>query len=380
MNSSSTRDLRASVALAAAATMLTLVVIALTGEWLVRHRERTRTSVPGTMSKLFYQHSRLRHVPQRGTDYYGWVSIGRQGFRGSRDVAEATPDSVLRILAVGGSTTFDSNTSGDSSAWPARLEQILDSVAAPQRFEVLNAGVSGYRVFDDLIRFEYELYRYQPDLIILYQGHNDLFSELARAGRSTEMSFVPRPGEIPTVYPWERWLEQHSLLYHKLRSKFAAVRFRSRGEGRLAQTAPRDFDHAVERGAREFGRQVAWYLAIAQSTGARVIVPQVVYAADSSTEAAVRDMERRWRGAIPFAPVSEVMAGYARFDSTLRTMTATAGAIYVSAADSALWRLDGYAMGDPIHFNDRGSWRLAHHLSRTILDLVQSRADSVLAQ
>ena len=69
------------------------------------------------------------HGLVRGMDYYGWVHISRQGFRGAREVPQIPADSVIRIIAVGGSTTFDGNVSSDSNAWPAQLEEGLQRSA-----------------------------------------------------------------------------------------------------------------------------------------------------------------------------------------------------------------------------------------------------------
>jgi lysophospholipase L1-like esterase len=361
------RSWRGPLLLAASATTLSFIVLAGLGEWAVRYRERTRSSVPGTMSQLFYRHTRLMHGLVRGTDYFGWVRVGRQGFRGARDVSESHPDSVFRIIAVGGSTTFDANTSGDSSAWPARLEQILNSVDAPQHFEVLNAGVPGFQVFDDLVRLELELHRYKPNLIILYQGHNDLFNTLSNAGAPKAVSFDPRPGETPAVYPWQLWLERNSLLYHKLRSKWEAIQYRASGEAEGARAKPADYNAGIDRGSEGFGRNVRLFLAVAQSLGIRVVVPQVVYAKSDVGAGADSVVVALWRRALPFAPPAVVWTGYARYDSVARVATtAHTGTIYVPASDPALWLLDGYAEGDPIHFNNSGSWRLARHLANAI--------------
>lgn len=369
---STSRGLRGLLLLATSATLLTLVALAVVGEWAVRRRERTRTSVPGTMSKLFYQHTRLMHAMERGSEYYGWASIGPEGFRGSRSVVVSRPDSVFRIIAAGGSTTFDGNTSGDSSAWPARLEQILDSLGAPVDFEVLNAGVPGFQVFDDLVRFELELHRFEPDLIILYQGHNDLFNTLARAGRAPA-EFERRPGELPTVLPWERWLERNSLLYHKLSSRLQAIQFRRSGTKQRTRATPHRFASVLEDGAGNFARNLRFYVAVAQAAGIDVIIPQVVYARPTGSPTSDSLVKERWGRAVPFAPYDVVRQGYARYDSVASAVAAGTGARYVPSIDSTLWKLDGYAYGDPIHFNDEGAWRLAGHLARTILPVVAEK-------
>jgi len=366
------RGWRIPLLLAGSSTLLTLVLAAGVGEWAMRYRERTRTTVPGTMSMLFYRHKRLMHGLVRGMDYYGWVHIGRQGFRGTRDVSVAPPPRVYRIIAAGGSTTFDANTSGDSSAWPARLEQALDSVAAPLRFEVLNAGVPGFHVFDDLVRLESELYRYKPDLIILYQGHNDLFNTLSQGTESASTSFDPRPDEVPSEYPWQVWLERHSLLYHKLSSKLEAISFRSSGQARGERATADSYRRILEQGAADYGRNVRTYLAVAQSLNIPVIVPQVSYAAKSSPGGgAAQDstIELLWSRATPFAPRSVVRAGYTLYDSAATTAASRLGAIHLPVSDSTLWTLDSYAEGDPIHFNNKGSRRFARELADVIRHL-----------
>src|SRR5688500_10159884 len=102
-------------------------------------------------------------------------------------------------MTVGGSTTVDGDVTKDEKAWPARLEFWLDSLESCRRFEVINAGVSGYRVIENVIRFQTELYRYRPDVIVLYGSeHNDLLSALVGAADTT-FRFEPRPGELPAV-------------------------------------------------------------------------------------------------------------------------------------------------------------------------------------
>ncbi len=376
--STGSRGWRTGVLLALCTIALSLVVVAAAGEWAVRHRERTRTSAPGTMSKIFYRHSRLMHALERGTDYYGWVSIGRQGFRGAREVSETPPDSVFRIIAVGGSTTFDGNTSGDSGAWPARLEQILDSISTTRRVEVLNAGVPGFQVFDDLIRLELELHRYRPDLIVLYQGHNDLFNTLSRAGRPSGEAFDSRPGEIPTVYPWSRWLERHSLLYHKLRSRWQAIRFRSTGEESGARATPADYARVLPGGVEAFARNVRLYVTVARTLGIDVVIPEVVRAATPAADGGTPEaVELLWRRAMPFATSSDVRKGYAMIDSATRHIAAELGALHVPASNPELWMVDGYADGDPIHFNDVGAWRFARNLALALRPRLDDRAHVV---
>jgi lysophospholipase L1-like esterase len=78
------------------------------------------------------------HLP----DFYGpsrSLTINRQGFRGTRNVAMTVPSSKLRIVCSGDSFTFGFGV-GDEDTWCARLE------ARAPRFESVNMGQGGYGV------------------------------------------------------------------------------------------------------------------------------------------------------------------------------------------------------------------------------------------
>ncbi len=188
------------VMVSAAITGLTLALALGAGEAVTRYRERHRTVVPGTMPTLFYRHARLRHGLVRDFSYYGWASVDSFGFRrtngGGRPGARRPT-----VLILGGSTTFDSQVSGDDRAWPARLETLLREGPSSFLGEVINGGVPGYRVVDILVRLETELADFQPDLLLLYESHNDLYAAL---GPRAALSFTQRPGRAVTLTPWTR--------------------------------------------------------------------------------------------------------------------------------------------------------------------------------
>jgi len=82
-------------------------------------------------------------------------------------------DPVLRVLALGDSFTFGVYVpNGD--AWPARLESLLRLHAQRSDIEVLNAGVSGYTISDELSYYRDKGARLDPDIVILGFFANDL--------------------------------------------------------------------------------------------------------------------------------------------------------------------------------------------------------------
>ena len=98
--------------------------------------------------------------------------INSQGLRGPEFVMNK-PNDVYRIIAVGGSTTFGSGVE-DSFSWPALLQKSLNDLETSKRIEVLNAGVSAATSLQNINHINQKLINFSPDLIILYEGTNDM--------------------------------------------------------------------------------------------------------------------------------------------------------------------------------------------------------------
>jgi lysophospholipase L1-like esterase len=359
------------VALAVCTTVITLGVLGAAGEVVVRYRERHRSTVPGSLSLLFYQHNRLRHALVRNYDYFGWVHIDGEGFRGA-EVTTEKPSDVLRIMVVGSSTTFDPQVTKDDAAWPARLQVWLTRLSPGRKFEVINGGVPGYRVADDLIRLELELYQYQPDLIVLYEGHNDLFGALQRSGGEegddAEGTSPSRPGEMPTMTPWEHWLTTHSLLYTKLKKRLIVINFSSRGKAVLRSRGTESLDPVINRGVENITRDMTSFLAVARGFGFRVAVPELVNVSGAGATVEADPITRdEWRHAVPFAPPEAVLAGYARYDAAVRSVAERNGAQWIATGSCGLTGRRWYAAEDPIHFNNVGADRFGECMARALV-------------
>jgi len=94
------------------------------------------------------------------------------GYRGP-EVEIPKPAGVFRIVALGGSTTYGISTPWQD-AYPAQLEAILRNEYGFSNVEVVNAGLSGYNSWDILANFEFRVSELEPDLIIFYEGINDV--------------------------------------------------------------------------------------------------------------------------------------------------------------------------------------------------------------
>jgi lysophospholipase L1-like esterase len=344
------------VRLAAAGVAILVVAFSLAaGEAYVRHHERSRSTVPGTMPLLYYRHARLRHALVRDYSYFGWVHMDTAGFRRTDDGHRGLDGRPL-VLVLGSSTTFDPAVSGDLQAWPARLEARLREKGTFQG-SILNAGVSGYTVVDDLVRLETVLGDFQPDVILLYEAHNDLFSTVAGSA-TTAAGDRRRPWQTPAIAPWTAWLEQHSLLYGKLAGRLKAVRFRGTASDRATRSAA-EWNQVLEAGAARFERDLENLAAVARARHIPMVWMTVTHVSAGDSLPTSVAVDRTWMNTLPGVPPAVTLDAYGRFNGRIARVAQRHGIPLIDGAASGVAGPDLYAEGDPIHFNDRGADRFA---------------------
>ncbi len=313
---------------------------------------------------LYYQHRRLGHALVRKTDYFGWMRINSQGFRGP-EVLPVKPDSTLRIMVVGASTTFDTQVTGDDKTWVARLERWLRELAPDIQSEVINAGTPGYDVLDNVIRLQTELFRFQPDVVVLYQAHNDISCALRGAGRPKDPQ---RPDEIPITTPWYRWLQQHSLLYNKLVARLTWIRLRRETPDDKAKgSTPTSMQTWPRCGPAQFERDVSLFVGACQTLGIRLVLTEVVHISGSAAlEERDEPLRERWLRARPYADPDSALRLYASYSAILRDVADRFSVTFVPTEDFELAGADWYASLDPMHFNDRGADRMGRAMAEAL--------------
>ena len=127
-----------------------------------------------------YSQEDIRHrvgmmMPMPYVNYVAWPEYAghnRLGYRGP-EVEIPKPDGVFRIVALGGSTTYGISTSWED-AYPAQLQSRLREEYGYTHVEVVNAGLSGYSSWDTLANFAFRVLELEPDLVIFYEGINDV--------------------------------------------------------------------------------------------------------------------------------------------------------------------------------------------------------------
>ena len=100
--------------------------------------------------------------------------INQFGYIGSNNVQIPKPSNVYRILFLGGSTTFNPGSEYDMD-WPHQVCSLLNEYDLEKTVEAVNMGLGGYTSMENLIDYLIRGEKFQADVIVIYQGLNELY-------------------------------------------------------------------------------------------------------------------------------------------------------------------------------------------------------------
>jgi lysophospholipase L1-like esterase len=98
------------------------------------------------------------------------------GFRGD-EIVLPKPKGEYRIVCLGGSTTYTSEVKDYKLSYPYLLQQILQEQGY-KHVTVVNGGCGGWTSWQTLISFALRVIDLDPDLIIIYDGINDVHERI----------------------------------------------------------------------------------------------------------------------------------------------------------------------------------------------------------
>ncbi|HNR35697.1 MAG TPA: GDSL-type esterase/lipase family protein [Candidatus Hydrogenedentes bacterium] len=130
------------------------------------------------------------------------VNTNNFGYRGA-DIVVPKPAGVLRIVCIGGSTTEEGE---ENATYPKLLEDRLRASFPGKAIEVVNCGVSGMTTVRHLLKLA-EYLRFEPDLLVVYEGVNDICHELLVYWRYNQTKWQRLMGYSPFAGTFlNRWL------------------------------------------------------------------------------------------------------------------------------------------------------------------------------
>ena len=104
------------------------------------------------------------------------VTINSLGFRGE-DFSPEKPDNVYRIFMIGGSTMFGHGATSDQTTIPGYIQEFFQNHDVEFKIEIINGGIQGADSFNELDLIKTRLLELDPNMILIYDGWNDLRTE-----------------------------------------------------------------------------------------------------------------------------------------------------------------------------------------------------------
>lgn len=302
--------------------------------------------------------------------------INGLGFRGP-SFSPRKPEGVRRVFVMGGSSVFDQNVSDPSpdvgGSWPNRAQTLLRERNVGD-VEVINGGTPGHSSLDVLGRLTSEIWLYEPDVVVLYTGWNEIKGFRAweispeAPPAATVRAFVP--GEDPfRAYRgrFDRWLS-HSQLYVKVRNRVVGGGLALGPEGRLPEGEPGS--SYGPWGPRQYALNVRSFVDVVRNAGALpVLATQATLVTDG----------------LPVERASSIGSRYQLLDpaSLVRAFAEVHGVLRAVAAEKSVPLLDAAAVlsGEPSYFADHvhltpeGSEALARLTADALEPLLASRPE-----
>ncbi len=128
------------------------------------------------------------YVEKPGTDGEMETAPNKLTFFNRQHFSRHKPPGTYRIFCVGGSTTFG-RPYDDGTSYCGWLREFLRTADGSRSWEVINAGGISYASYRVALLME-ELMQYEPDLVIVYTGHNEFLE------RRTYASVIGTPAAV----------------------------------------------------------------------------------------------------------------------------------------------------------------------------------------
>ena len=231
-----------------ALTLGSIVAAIVIAEWYLASKSASRSAIPfynrlapyvmfQPPANLNYVSADTFEMSRHQSQVYHYTRSNQEGFRvRSPDykLPMKKPASQLRIAVIGGSAVHNGSTF--ENTLPGALETLLERIYPGRDIEVINAGIQSCISRQSIIYLLFTVLDYQPDIVILYDGANDLGNILLYESRPNY------PYNFQTMQEaWDSYRAQHAdPLFEVILSRshlYTALRLRFGGSQKLKTTS-----------------------------------------------------------------------------------------------------------------------------------------------
>jgi lysophospholipase L1-like esterase len=287
----------------------------------------------------FRPHALLSFELTPGVQRRGRETIGPHGFRGAAP-AVPKPADVVRILCLGGSTTYGDGLA-DGETYPEQLQALL-AQRGGARCEVVNLGVPAYTSAETFLNLCLRGLDLEPDAIVVYHAVNDYRPRTVPDLDAAYQAFR----RVWTEEELERTALARALESSALARAVRGVETRRHGLFALIERdVPRRLSRQEVRAADRlwiFERNLRAIAAVARARGIAVVL-----ATQAQRTSALQEPEDR-------EPIDE-------HNRVTRAVAHHTGAVLCEVAQD-FPEQDTFLPGDPVHLNAAGSLEQARRV------------------
>jgi len=312
------------------------------GSWLF-------ISKPPSAVVAFERHPYLVGIPKPNFQV-DFIKHNASGYRGP-EVATPKSDGVIRIVTLGGSTTYGTGVA-ETSTWPSILQGKLG-----EGFEVVNLGVPGYASVENLIQTALWLSDFQPDIAIYYEGWNDLRSAHIKNLKPDYSNYHPR-ALIQSLNLTPRAPHDRSATMHFLRDSLFSSAWQDPVAQINVEAGPFALTDQIDaRALSLYERDLRSIVALNRSMGIKpVFIPQVLNYAQLTS-----DDRYGW---IPFLKDKDIRRVLAEYNKTMKGVATDLNIAYVGGVLAKDFPPEAFI--DNGHFNAVGGELFADIVSKYI--------------
>jgi len=155
-------------------------------------------------SKRFLSHDELKNVENLGLGavyephYYTLYNLKRNyknnsgtihndlGLRDHRTFEKK--DDEIRVVFIGGSTTYTIGIKDNRTIFSADLEKKLNEHYCGKKIQVVNAGMGGATSAENLLRLIFFVSEIEPDIVVIQHGLNDVWTRATESKIKSDFS------------------------------------------------------------------------------------------------------------------------------------------------------------------------------------------------
>ncbi len=340
-------------------TLVWTISLLLLAESALRARSWYRLGVRGPVAEIYQLDQSGRRQLKPGATLNGSerrVQINRFGFRG-REPQIPKPEGLVRIVALGDSTTFGMEASDDDSVWVSRLVTELGQRSAGA-FDAVNAGVPGYTLADSIELLDGRIAALDPDMVVVDQVATDIAAHARRQFGGSAKNSDSRA-------PVSQFLEEHSLLLNVLKVNSTPLTARL--------LSPRRHDSLDQSGIDRYADRLATLIHECRAHGWRAILCTAPRSfGDPSAPSDQFDLAASSLTNNPALTLAGLNDAFDRYNEAVRDVARRTDTPLIDLDRAVPRRADYFT--DAIHLNDAGHQLVGQTVAMEIRRLIESQA------